>query len=334
MIPLPKPGQKLQFTYEVKGLPGLPMTFIGGLDAAGPTVLIAAGVHGGEYAAILTLVELARELQPSMLQGRLMMIHPLNTQGFWERRATVLPEDGRNINSLFAVRGLSNPFPAETFKQPPNCGGVLPLRGCEGGYKGPAGLIAEIAAGLQAASDFYLDLHAADLFETTGPLVCYPATGSAAVTEASRKAAAMVDAPVMIKSTLAGAGITEAARRGLPALLIKRGGHGGACLRAEVELYKKDVRNVLAHLGLLNQPPSAPLNPPEEIEPFYLRAKCQGLWMAAEAIGQKVKAGQTLGAITDFFGEPLETLAAEKDGRILYGLAALSVKAGDVLLVY
>lgn len=306
MPDLPPPGLKRQTTIDLNWLPGLPATFIGGLTE-GPTVLIVSGIHGGEYAAILTLVELAGELKPEEVNGKLLMIHPANPQGFQERRATVLPEDGRNINSLFFS---------------------------DAGYHGPAAAIAGVLAELQSVSDFYLDLHTADLFEETGPVACYPATGDEAVTQASRRAARMVDAPAIIKSTLAGAGICEAARKGLPALLIKRGGAGGTCRRPEVENYKKDVINVLRHLGSLNGLPQPPSKTPEEIEPVYLRSTRQGLWRPEVSVGQRVAAGRTLGSITDFFGNILESFSAQKEGCILYGLQALSTNAGDILLVY
>ena len=305
MLILPPPGLKRQEIIDVDGLPGLPATFITGHED-GPTVLAAAGVHGVEYAAILTLMELARELEPSGVKGRLMMIHPLNPQGFQERRAIVLPEDGRNINSLFY----------------------------DNSYDGPAAAIARKMAELQSASNFYLDLHAADLFEETAPLACYPATGDESVTRSSRQAALMVNAAIMIKSTLAGAGITEAARRGIPSLLIKRGGAGGTCRRAEVDLYKKDVINVLRHLGLLAGRPTPPPKPPEEIEPVYLRSPRAGLWHPSVTAGQKIRPGQALGRITDFFGNVLETFQAQKEGRMLYGLQGLSTSVNDILLVY
>lgn len=302
---LPLPGRKRQTTIDISGLPGLPATFIAG-HKDGPTVLVVSGVHGGEYVAIQTLVELAQALEPAEVLGRIIMIYPINPQGFQERRATVLPEDGRNINSLFY----------------------------DANYNGPAAAIARIVAELQSISNFYLDLHAADLFEDTSPLVCYPATGDDGVTQASRRAALMVDAPAMIKSSMPGAGITEAAKRGLPALLIKRGGAGGTCRRVEIDLYKKDVINVLRHLGVLAGRPKAPLPAPEEIEPVYLRSPRQGLWLPAVSVGQAVAAGQNLGVLTDFFGNVLAKFDAQKDGQILYGLQALSTKADDILFVY
>ena len=300
---LPPPGHKRQTMIDIDGLPGLPATFIGGIED-GPTVLVVSGVHGGEYVAIQTLVELAQELEPSQVIGRIIMFHPVNPQGFQERRATVLPEDGHNINSLFY----------------------------DGSYNGPAAAITRAIAELQSISNFYLDLHTADLHEETSPLVCYPATGDDAITQASRRAALMVDAPAMIKSTMPGAGITESAKRGLPVLLIKRGDAGGTCRRAEIDLYKKDVINVLRHLGVLSGIPKVPLQSPEELEPVYLRSPQPGLWLPSVSVGQTITVGQKLGLITDFFGNILENFTTRKNGLVLYGLQALSANAGDILL--
>ncbi len=299
-------GNKRQWMFgATDSSAGLPLSYLSGREA-GPTVLAVSGVHGGEYAGILTLIELARELAPERLRGRLIMIHPVNLPGCQERRATVLPTDGLNINGL---------FPGD-------------LRG------GPAARIAGLVAELQSRADFYLDLHTADLFETTSPLACYPATGDEAVTRASRAAALAAGVPHIIKSTLAGAGITEAARRGRPALLLKRGGLGGTCRRSEVGLYKKDVVNVLKHLGLLDGEPEKPAAPPREITPHYLRGDQAGLWLPTVECGQAVQAGQSLGRLTDFFGRLLADFSAEKDGVVLYGLQALSANPGDILLVY
>lgn len=303
-INMPQPGTKQTLLLETSGGPAIPATFIGG-HKDGPTILVVAGVHGGEYVAVQTLVDLAARIQPSEVRGRLLMLHPLNRPGFEQRVPTVLPDDGQNINSHFHP----------------------------GHRPGPAAALARAVIELQQISDFYLDLHAADLFETTSPLACYPATGDERVTLASRQAAQMVAAKAMIPSTLAGAGITEAARRGLPALLIKRGGMGGTCSLDEVELYKKDVINVLKHLGSLEGEPEILTTPPREAQPIYLRANTSGLWQPRVTMGQNVIGGQIVGQITDFFGHPQEEFRAVTDGYTLYGLAALATNPGDILLV-
>ena len=81
----------------------IPITIINGA-ADGPTLLVTAGIHGGEYPGIAAAMELGGELEPEQLHGRLIMLHPVNIQGFWARREFIVPEDGKNLNRVFPGR--------------------------------------------------------------------------------------------------------------------------------------------------------------------------------------------------------------------------------------
>ena len=60
----------------------IPLTIING-DQDGPTLLITAGIHGGEYPGIAAAMELGRDIEPEHVAGCLIMMHPVNIQGFW-----------------------------------------------------------------------------------------------------------------------------------------------------------------------------------------------------------------------------------------------------------
>ncbi len=301
-----RPGRKSRLMLNVRrtGL-AMPVTAVAGA-APGPSVLAAAGVHGAEDAGLLALIELGREIEPARLRGRLTLIHPINISGFLARRATVLPEDGVNINSVFP--GRADGAPAER--------------------------VAHAVAKMQAQADFFLDLHTAGPFEETCALACYPAVGPPGVAEKSRAAAQALDLPYLIKSTLPGAALVEGARRGGPGLLIKRGGPGGLNLRPTVDAFKRDVLNILRHLDLLSEPPTPPAQPPREVDVTYLRAPAPGLWLAEIAAGTEVAAGQRLGVLADLFGRPRETFRAERDGLVLYRQHSLAAAPGDILAAY
>ena len=72
----------------------IPLTIINGCED-GPTLLITAGIHGGEYPGIAAAMELGRDIEPADVHGILIMMHPVNIQGFWARREMIVPEDGR-----------------------------------------------------------------------------------------------------------------------------------------------------------------------------------------------------------------------------------------------
>lgn len=124
----------------------IPVTIING-QGDGPTLLITAGIHGGEYPGIAAAIELARDLEPQNISGSLIIIHPVNTPSFWARSAFIVPEDGKNLNREF----------------PGDAGGTLSQK------------IAHILSQkFFPQADFYIDLHSGDIHEELYPYVYYP----------------------------------------------------------------------------------------------------------------------------------------------------------------
>ena len=124
----------------------IPLTIING-DQDGPTLLITAGIHGGEYPGIAAAMELGRDIEPEHVAGCLIMMHPVNIQGFWARREMIVPEDGKNLNRV---------FPGD-----------------------PMGTLADktaylISNNFFSIADFYVDMHSGDIHESLHPYVYYP----------------------------------------------------------------------------------------------------------------------------------------------------------------
>lgn len=46
-------------------------------------------------------MELCRELEPSQVSGRLILVPMLNVSSFYERLPFVVKEDGKNLNRMF-----------------------------------------------------------------------------------------------------------------------------------------------------------------------------------------------------------------------------------------
>ncbi len=299
-------GTKNQIMVKVENTHlKMPLSIVTGRDA-GPTILVTTGLHGGEYPGTLATIELIRELDPEQMRGRLMALHPVNTQAFRARAALMLPEDGRNLNEAFPGRPDG----------------------------GAAEKVAWRVTEFQDLADFYFDLHSGDLHEDLTPYVYYPEAGDEKVRDASRQAARVVDVPWMTRCPSPNWAIASAAQRGTPALLLERGG-AGACRRLDVDLYKKDLSNLFKHVGLLAGPPELPASPPAELaEVTYVESQHSALWQAAVEPGQQVAAGQKLGELLDYFGELLETPRATRDGVVLYRLRTLAANAGDVLVAY
>lgn len=283
----------------------MPVTLING-EQDGKTILITAGIHGCEYPCIQTAIELAKEIDPKDVKGNIIIVHPVNMQGFVGRNAAIVPEDGENINRVFPGdkdRSIAHKI-AYT-----------------------------ITHDFQDVSDFYMDLHGGDLHEDLNPYVYYPGIGEESVIEKSKEIAEILNVEYMVRSSARTGAYNSAAIRGIPSILIERGGCG-LCKQEVVAEYKKDVIKALKKLKVIDGWQGNENKPKELTEVIYLDSNNEGIWIPAITAGQKVSKGQALGTIRDYFGNDIETYYAEFDAVILYYTVALSVTKDSSLVAY
>ena len=69
-------------------------------NGEGPTVLLSGGNHGDEYEGQVTLMNLARNLDPTEIQGRIILIPMLNKPAALAG-TRLSPIDGKNMNRAF-----------------------------------------------------------------------------------------------------------------------------------------------------------------------------------------------------------------------------------------
>lgn len=302
-----RPGEKIREYYSIEGMDyHFPVTIING-EKEGKTVLITAGIHGCEFAGIQTAIELSGELRPEVIAGCVVIIHPVNVSGFVRRVPELLPEAGENLNRL---------FPGEM----------------DGGFG--ARMAYHLTHSFQDKADFYLDLHGGDLHEELLPFVFYPGAADKPVTAEAKRVAHVLGVTYMLKSQAVTGAYNSAARRGIPSVLIERGGLG-RWSKQEVEAYKKDVLSALSALGVLEAVEQEDKPAPAEVRnPVYLESDYSGCWYPEIAAGAHVKKNQLLGAVKDFFGETLSEYYAQRDGVVLYRTVSLSVSKGMPLVAY
>ena len=77
-------------------------------DNDGPTVLLTAGNHGDEYEGIVILQRLFRDLDPSRIRGRIIIMPSLNLPAVRVYQRTS-PLDGANMNRSFGAQDISGP---------------------------------------------------------------------------------------------------------------------------------------------------------------------------------------------------------------------------------
>lgn len=221
-----KRGEKLRTMLPIHDTEiSLPLTIING-QQDGHALLLTAGIHGGEYPGIAAAMELGCELEQNQLSGCLVILHPVNIQGFWARREFMVPEDGKNLNRV---------FPGDE-----------------------QGTLADKIAHLLSSTffplaDFYVDMHSGDIHESLHPYVYYPGQPTPEVEAKSRSMAQVLDMEYMVRSLATGGAYNYAASRGLPSILIERGG-AGLCLPEDIAAYKKDILNIMRKLNMLPAP--------------------------------------------------------------------------------
>lgn len=286
----------------------LPVTVINGKEE-GKTLLLTAGIHGGEYPGIQAAMELGRELDPKEMRGQLVIISPVNTEAFFKGRARVIPTDGKNLNRLF----------------PGDKEGTIGDR-----------IAYTVTHEFQDKSDFYIDMHGGDIPLLLSPYVYFPGVGEnkEALSYAEEASKYVLSAVYRVKSQATTGAYNSCAIRGVPSLLIELGA-AGVWSREEVDAYKRDIINIMKFLNILDGKPVRPEKEAALItKVVYDEADEAGCWYPLVDVKDKVKKGDRLGVLTDLFGNVLKEYYARFDAEIIYKQVSLGVDKGDGIMTY
>ena len=284
----------------------IPATLICGRET-GKTITVSAGVHSREYIGIEALIRLAQELTPENVQGTILLLHCCNYDGFLSRSADVVPHDGKNLNREFPGKedGTVTPRIAKVLEQE-----IYPV------------------------ADFLMDLHGGDVNEKATPFVYFPYETEEGVRDQARGGAASLSLPYRVRSSAKNGFYSWAAQCGIPALLLERGGQGMWSER-EIEAYKENVLELMAHLKMTEMKKNVPEEQEEISQSYYLEAPERGFWYpAVKEAGQIIKKGELLGQLKSMDGTPLASYYAEAKGVILYYTVSLGIQTGDPLIAY
>lgn len=274
----------------------------------GKTMLITAGVHGGEYVGIQAAIELAQKLKIQKVAGTIIIVKVINVPAFERRNGSMGLTDGKNLNREFP----GNPKGTEMER-----------------------LAWAVSHELQPAADYYIDLHSGDDYEQLTSYVYYAGMADEKTVSQSRRMAEQVDVPYMVRSNVASGGAYNyAASQGIPSILIERGGMG-AWTSEEVRSTRRDVRNILCHLGIYQGKKDYRTYYPLDVTDIcYQDASRDGLWYPFKKPGDMIREGEILGEVRDYEGGLLELSVAEYDGVILYQTGTLQVLGDGPMIAY
>lgn len=281
-------------------------------NGSGPTVLVIGGVHGDEPEGQVAALNLARELQPEQVSGRVIVIPCASPEA--SRTYTRLWPSGANLNRSFpgsptgsADQQLAHFLSTELF----------PL------------------------ADVIVDIHSGG---RTG--LCLPWSEMHWVDDAAQRRQ-MVDGMLAwntdwccVYIDIGGTGLLvgEAERQGKIVVSTELG--GGGHVTAEIHrLARSGLANVLRHFGALEGEVVARGTPPTflmatELE-NYLLAPESGLFETLVDLGQRVEAGQPVGRI-HFLERPdrePEVVLAKNDGVVCVVRAIATTEQGDNIVV-
>ena len=303
-----EPGKKKSGFLRIGGGEfQLPATILHG-EQPGKTVLITAGIHAEEYVGIQSALELSEMLKVQKIAGTVVIVKVVNRKAFELRSGSDSHEDGKNLNRVF----------------PGNREGTWSER-----------LAYAIEKELLSIADYYIDLHSGDSYEQLTPYVYYAGAAAKEVVEQSREMAQQADVPYMVGSNVAMGGCYNyAASLGIPSILLERGQMGG-WTKEESHSTRRDVRNILCHLGIYQGEKDYRNYYPLEVKDLcYQAANEQGLWYPCKKPGDMIQQGDMLGVIKDYEGKILEVCKAEYGGVILYQTGSLQVQESGPVIAY
>jgi predicted deacylase len=280
----------------------MPLTLINGVND-GPTLLITAGVHGGEYPPIEAAIRFAIELDPAQISGQIIVVSIVSLDSFHARQMFVVPDDGKNLNRQFPGKAL----------------GTVSERIAHT-------LMTEVVSHANA----WVDLHCGDIHEGLIPFVGYFEAADPAVNAQTRGMMEVFGIEYVAKpGRLPGTTTQASAAIGIPCLLAEAGNL--AVLDEEnTQILLNGCRNVARYFKIL--PGEAQKQPLKEFTDWpWLRSAQTGCWYPAVKLGDTVDEGQMIGVVKDYFGNVMAEYRSPAHGIVILLFASMAVNEGDPL---
>jgi predicted deacylase len=267
---------------------------------AGPRLFVSAALHGDELNGVEIIRRLLRHTALKRIRGTLIAVPMVNVFGIIHH-SRYLP-DRRDLNRAFP--------------------------GSETGSM--ASRLAHLfMRAIVANASHGIDLHTGAIHRSNLPQVRANLDD-----EETRRLARVFDVPVLINANVRDGSLREAAARmGIPMLLYE----GGEALRFDEVSIRAGVRgliNVMQELGMLaprRKDRAAVSEPWVARASAWVRAPASGILRALVPLGVRVRAGETLGILSDPFGEIEREIKAEHGGIVIGRTNVPLIHEGEAL---
>ncbi len=288
----------------------IPVPIVSIKNGQGPVVLLMAGNHGDEYEGQVALCNLVQRLEPSQLNGQLIIL-PMANYPAARAGLRTSPLDQGNLNRSFP--GNPNGSPTE--------------------------MIAHyIESVLLSRSHYLLDIHSG------GSSLLYRPTMLMAKSkdpERQQKNIELLEAlnfPVTIlypEQAEAGYASSAALRQNVIAMTAEMAG-GGSVNHDAVNLLESSIERFLGYLEIITPPDVAKgkteffENPSQD---YYIYARSEGVFEPLVEIKEQVTTGQVVGLIhhPETPWEPPHEVRVEATARVVCKRVPARVERGDCL---
>jgi N-alpha-acetyl-L-2,4-diaminobutyrate deacetylase len=277
----------------------------------GPTALLTGANHGDEYEGPVALFELANQLKPDEIAGRVIIVPAMNYPAFGAGTRTS-PIDKGNLNRSFPGRpdGTVTEKIADYFQR-----ALLPI------------------------ADYVLDIHSGG--KTLQFLPFAAAHELADKAQETRCVAAMTafGAPYsLMLLELDSVGMYDTAAEAMGKVFVSTElGGGGAATAETVAVARRGVRNFLGHAGILQRPPerreSVRLAMPSG--DCYVTSETTGLLEMCVDLGASLRKGELVARVHDCerTGQAPVEYHAKLDGLLASRHFPGLVNLGDTIAV-
>ena len=279
----------------------------------GPTLAVSGGIFGTEYSGIEAASRLYRDLQPKDIKGRVIIVPVVNMPAFQFRTPEFNLESGNNPIDGKSINGL---FPGKA-----------------------DGTVSEAIAhfvfnALIEPADYFIDLRGGDLPEDHLVHTMFAVEGSDEVQRVSREMALACGFPYhQSRTQRPGSLFWESCRAGVPAIITQSG--LGFRTQPEEQFINNHVRgvsNVMKHFDMLTGEPLVD-EPQRELSTEFvvLKAGSNGVFHTTRDVGYLVRAGDTIGRITELDGSVSEDIVSDRDGVLHTYFVRRVVMTGDTV---
>ena len=267
---------------------------------AGPVVLFSGGIHGDEFNGIEIVRQIISKKINKPKKGTIICIPIINIYGFINRSRDF--PDGRDLNRVF----------------PGSKKGSLASR-----------FAYHIITDIMPLVNYAVDFHAGGASRFNAPQIRLTPNNP----EVKILADAFNAPFTLFSKNIVGSFRSSSEKINVKMLLFE----GGKSLDINHDVAQEGINGVkrlLNHLGMLDPKHDVPIQKKPTIyieKSNWLRAKCSGLLIDQNLVGQFVKKGTLLGMITDPFGKFERKIKAPNDGFVLNANHSPIVYQGDAI---